>query len=109
MTKSQDVSMAETLASILRGAASFKENSVAHGISVRVPITLLSSVDAISDLADMSRNKACIMLLRIGIEELVSKLDDDSHERYTLKQGELLLSAIDRGDCAETFDSEESE
>lgn len=89
------ISSADQAAAIVEGTAESTYIGVSKVISVRLPVVLATSVQALAHKSGKTRNAAVAMLLEVGLEEVRQRLSEDTlTELHSIEQ-ELLRDAFD--------------
>lgn len=86
MRINHEISQADHVAGIISGTAKNSMRAAAYAVSYRVPMHLLSAVDAMAAESRKSRNAMLNLLVQVGIDEVREKLDQDVAERLTVQE-----------------------
>ena len=93
MTKQNEPSEAEVLASIISGTGQVEAVAAQRNISARIDVFTLARVDAMAHQAKKSRNEMMNLLLEVACDEVSQHLKAPVIEKLQNRQKDLLQSA----------------
>jgi len=85
---------ANLVSRMVTGEVQRQPQNIKKALSVRMSLDIFSSLDALSDMSDVSLNDMANLMLEAGLEAILCELPDDKREDFTKVQEALLLELI---------------
>ena len=98
MTKHQEVSNAEILASVILGTGKTITVDTVRPISYRIPIRLLARIDALADKSSKSRNFMITSLIELGLDDLMPLICGEGLEEILSRESAHMHEMMGSGD-----------
>lgn len=83
---------AQVLAAVIAGTATTRYVGVTLPVMSRVPVTVLSDVDAMAKLSGKSRSAMVVNLLGVAVQEVYRAFDEPTRQRYYKAHMEALTA-----------------
>lgn len=106
MSKTQEPSKAEILASVVSGIAETINVESVRAVSYRVPVRLLARVDALASKSKKSRNFILSELVEIGLDETFVLLDQADIEELMSREMHNLQQLLDGAEVESSINGE---
>lgn len=97
MSKVNEVSAAEMLASVVSGSGEHISVMSVKPISFRIPLDALARVDALAGKANKSRNAMLNMLVDVGLQEVLRRLPEKTFEEIQSRENHAFQQLLDDG------------
>ena len=94
MSKSNEPTEAQVLASLISGTAKVKVIATQRSISARIDLATLARVDAMAQQAKKSRNEMINMLLSVGCDEVYQHLKGPVIEELQSREMAALQTSL---------------
>lgn len=103
----KESTITEALAAMLSEQGDRKVKAVTHAVSLRIPLPSLAFIDAFRKRTMSSRQKIAVYLIEAGIQEVLSRLDEDTRRQLEARHLEELNELVGNREDRQLWDSEE--
>ena len=90
MEQQELISRAETVAAVVSGRATHSENAVTYQVVFKLPIYVVSRIDAMGVQAGKNRTQMVSMLLAVALDEVSKHVDEPAALRLVQLEAEAL-------------------